>query len=151
MNTRLMTGIALAWMVAGCASTPMTNPLLESARSSVQTTEADPNVVKYAPLDIDAAKRQLAIADAAAIRHDDDAIAQPAYLATQTARLAQFKAAAKADDARVAAGQAEREQIQMAARNREIASANAANDQASAKAAALKAELEALKAKRAQQ
>jgi Domain of unknown function (DUF4398) len=151
MNIQLATVAAAALVIAGCASTPVPNALLENARSAVHSTEADPNVVKYAALDLDAAKKELAIADAAAIHRDEDAVAQPAYLAIQTARLAQLKATAKADDARVAAGQAEREQIQLAARNREINNATSANDQATAKAAALKAELEALKQKRSQE
>ena len=152
MHIKSFAGLALAAALAaaGCASTPMPNAALETARSAVQSTEADPNVAKYAALDLEAAKRQLAIADAAAMNHDDEAVGQPAYLATQTARLAELKATAKADDARVAAGQVEREQIELAARTREIQDANASNQQAAAKAAALQAELDALKAKRNQ-
>ena len=120
---------------------------LENARSLVQTTEMDPNVAKYSALDLQSAKHELAIAESAAINHDEASVTQAAYLAGQTARLAQYKASAKADDARVAAGQTEREQIELAARNREVANANMADQQAAAKAAALKAELELLKAK----
>jgi outer membrane protein OmpA-like peptidoglycan-associated protein len=82
-------------------------------------------------------------------------------MATQEARLAQAHAAAKADDARVAAGQTERDQIMLAARTREaenakLAAANAkqeANaaiverDQANEEIARVQAELEQLKAK----
>ena len=149
MNTKLLIGMATLLTLFGCATTPMPNAALESARSIVQTTEADPNVAKYSALELESAKKELAIADSAAIHHDDAAIAQPAYLAAQTARLAQLRASAKADDARVAAGQAERDQIQLAARNREVSDADRANEQAAAKAAALKVQLEALKAKRA--
>jgi Domain of unknown function (DUF4398) len=102
MNTKLLIGIGLAVILAGCASAPRPNAALESARAVVQSVEADPNVTKYAPLDLESAKKELQIAESAAIRHDDAAIAQPAYLAAQTARLAQLKASAKADDARVA-------------------------------------------------
>lgn len=150
MIAKLLIGMAAACMVAACASTPMPNAALESARTRVQSAEADPNVARYAALDLAAAKTQLAAADSAYMHHDDAAVAQPAYLASQTARLAVYKATAKADDARVAAGQTEREQIELAARNREAANANVAADQAAARAAALKAELEALKAKRNQ-
>ena len=150
MTPKLLTGLATACVLAACASTPVPNAALESARTTVQSTEADPNVAKYAALDLEDAKRQLEIADSAYMHHDDAAVAQPAYLASQTARLAEFKATAKADDARVAAGQAEREQIELAARNREAANANVATEQANAKSAALKAEIEALKAKRNQ-
>ena len=85
-----------------------------------QAAEADPNVNKYAALDLDAAKKDLAAADDAAAQHKDDLVTQPAYLAAQNARIAQAHAAAKADEARVAAGQAERDQIMLAARDREV-------------------------------
>jgi outer membrane protein OmpA-like peptidoglycan-associated protein len=153
MNAKIMTGLGLALVIAGCASIPQPNAALESARVAVQAAEADPNVSKYAALDLDAAKKQLAVAEAAAMHHEEAAIAQPAYLAAQTARLATARATAKADDARVAAGQAERDKIQLAARTRDVASANMATDaavgqrdQATEKAARLQAEVDQLKA-----
>jgi outer membrane protein OmpA-like peptidoglycan-associated protein len=154
MNAKIVMGMGLALILAGCASTPMPNAALENARTVVQTAEADPNVNKYAALDLEAAKKQLDIAEAAAMHHQDAAIAQPAYLATQTARLALAHAAAKADDARVAAGQAERDQIQLAARTRDVANAKMATnaalgqrDVAAEQAARLQAEVDQLKAK----
>ena len=140
MNTKCWTGIALALIMAGCVSTPRPNAALESARAAVQSAEADPNVTKYAALDLESAKKDLEVAESASLHHDEARIAQPAYLAAQTARLAQLRASAKADDARVAAGQAERDQIQLAARAREA-------DTAKEKAARLQAEIDALKAK----
>jgi outer membrane protein OmpA-like peptidoglycan-associated protein len=126
----------------------------------VQSAESDPNVSKYAALDLEAAKKDLEVAESAAIHQRQAEIAQPAYLATQTARLAHAHAAAKADDARVAAGQVERDRIQLAARSRDVdnaqaqtsaakMSANAANLQAAAateQAARLQAEIDQLKA-----
>jgi outer membrane protein OmpA-like peptidoglycan-associated protein len=168
MNAKLLTGISLALALGACVSTPQPNAALESARAAVNAAEMDPNVAKYAALDLDAAKKDLAIADDAAMHHKDAEIAQPAYLAAQNARLAQMHAAAKADDARVAAGQAERDQIMLAARNREVqtaklatnvaldqrdqanqAAAQAAQDaaQATQESARLQAEVDALKAK----
>ncbi|MGA2843014.1 MAG: OmpA family protein [Steroidobacteraceae bacterium] len=154
MNAKIVMGMGLALILAGCASTPMPNAALENARTVVQTAEADPNVNKYAALDLEAAKKQLDIAEAAAMHHQDAAIAQPAYLATQTARLALAHAAAKADDARVAAGQAERDQIELAARTRDVANAKMATnaalgqrDVAAEQAARLQAEVDQLKAK----
>lgn len=161
MNAKLYTGIALALALGACASGPQPNAALESARAQVAAAEADPNVAKYAALDLDAAKKDLAIAESAANAHKDAEVSQPAYMAAQTARLAQARAAAKADDARVAMGQQERERIQLAARTREAnmavqqrdqASMQAANAQAQAAnaqadAARAQAELEALKAK----
>jgi outer membrane protein OmpA-like peptidoglycan-associated protein len=89
-------------------------------------------------------------------------------MAAQNARLAQLRGAAKADDARVAAGQAERDSILLAARTNQVDSANRAKDaanraasdanratddakiardQATENAARLQAEVDALKAK----
>jgi outer membrane protein OmpA-like peptidoglycan-associated protein len=147
MNTKLLTGITLALSVVGCATMPPDYPALDTARSAVQSAEADPNVSKYAALDLQTAKTELQEADAAAMKHDETGIVQPAYMATQTAHLAQLKASAKAEDARVAEGQTERDRIQLAARTNEVASATLARDQAAQRAAALQSEVDALKAK----
>ena len=153
MNARIVMGMGLALALAGCVSTPKPNAALESARTAVQAAQADPNVGKYAALDMEAAKKELEVADAAAARHDDAGVAHPAYLAAQTARLAQARATAKADDARVAAGQAERDKIQLAARTRDVDNAKMATntalgqrDQATEQAARLQAEVDQLKA-----
>ena len=134
MNTKLLAAMAIAMTFAGCASTPTTNPALESARAAVRSAEADPNVGMYAALDLQAAKGELQEAESAAMKHDEEDIAQPAYLAAQTARLAQLKGSAKADDARVAAGQTERDRIQLNARTSEVEGAKLARDQANQKA-----------------
>jgi outer membrane protein OmpA-like peptidoglycan-associated protein len=168
MNTKFLTGVGIALAIAGCASTPRYNETLENARSIVQTAEADPNAAKYAAVDLQTAKSDLAVADAAFTRHDEPSIAQPAYMAAQNARLAQLRGAAKADDARVAAGQAERDSIVLAARTNQVDSANrakdaanratsdanratdeakVARDQATENSARLQAEVDALKAK----
>ena len=154
MNTKLLAAMAAAMTFAGCASTPTTNPALENARTAVRSAEADPNVGKYAALDLQAAKNELQEAESAAMKHDEADIAQPAYMAAQTARLAQLKASAKADDARVAAGQTERDRIQLNARTSEVEGAKLARDQANQKASdanqkasALQAEVDALNAK----
>ncbi len=161
MNTKFLSGMGIALAIAGCASTPKSNEALESARSVVQAAEADPNAAKYAAMDLQTAKSELAVADAAFMKHDEPNIAQPAYMAAQNARLARLRGAAKADDARVAAGQAERDSIVLAARTSQVDSANRAKDaanrssddakiardQATENAARLQAEVDALKAK----
>lgn len=160
MNAKLLTGIGLALGLGACATMPQPNPALESARAAVQTAEADPNVNKYAPLDLDRAKKELGVAEQAAADRHDAEVEQPAYLAAQNARIAQAHGAAKADDARVAAGQAERDRIMLASRTREAANAkaDAANskaaaavalnqrDQANEETARVQAELDAMKA-----
>jgi outer membrane protein OmpA-like peptidoglycan-associated protein len=160
MNARILTGIGLALALGACATMPQPNAALETARAAVHTAEADPNVNKYAPLDLDRARKDLSIAEDASLHHKDTDVDQPAYLATQNARLAQAHAATKADDARVAAGQIERDQIMLAARTREAENAkqSATNaravadvalnqrDQATEETARVQAELDALKA-----
>src|SRR6202165_3145784 len=153
MNVKIVMGTGLALVLAGCVSTPRPNAALESARTAVQAAEADANVQKYAALDLESAKKELEIAQSAATRHEDAAIAQPAYLAAQTARLAQAHAGAKANAARVAAGQAERDKIQLAARTREVDTAKMATnaalgqrDLATEQSARLQEEVDQLKA-----
>ena len=160
MNAKYYAGVGLALALGACVSMPQPNAALETARVAVQTAEADPNVNKFAPLDLDRARKDLSIAEDAALHHHDEEVDQPAYLATQNARLAQAHGAAKADDARVAAGQIERDQIVLASRTREAenAKASAANskvvaqvaldqrDQANQETARVQAELDALKA-----
>jgi outer membrane protein OmpA-like peptidoglycan-associated protein len=161
MNAKLVIGMGVALALGACAGMPQPNPALETARTAVHSAEADPNVNRYAPLDLQAAKKQLEIAETAYQERKDAQVGQPSYMAAQEARLAQAHAAAKADDARVAAGQTERDQIMLAARTREaenakLAAANAkqeANaaiverDQANEEIARVQAELEQLKAK----
>jgi outer membrane protein OmpA-like peptidoglycan-associated protein len=160
MNAKILTGIGLALALGACVTMPQPNAALETARAAVQTAEADPNVNKFAPLDLDRARKDLSIAADASLHHQDAQVDQPAYLATQNARLAQAHAAAKADDTRVAAGQIERDQIMLAARTREAQNANASaansravadvalnqRDQANDETARVQAELDALKA-----
>jgi outer membrane protein OmpA-like peptidoglycan-associated protein len=161
MNTKLIAGISWALTMAACASMPLTDAALENARSAVRTAEADPNVSRYAALDLHTARTELDAAEAAAVARDERGIDQPAYLATQTARLAQLKASTKANDARVAAGRADRDRIQLNARTNEVngallardqatqraENANVARDEATQQTAALQTELDALKAK----
>jgi outer membrane protein OmpA-like peptidoglycan-associated protein len=161
MNTKLISAISLALTMAACASVPPVNVALENARSAVRAAESDPNVSVYAALELHTARDELDAAEAAATaRHERD-IDQPAYLAAQTAHLAQLRASTKANDARVAAGKADRDQIQLNARTKEVdgavlardqatqkaAVADAARDQATQQTAAVQAELDALKAK----
>ena len=130
MNAKLISGMALALALGACAGGPRPNAALESAHDAVRGAESDPNVSKYAALDLEAARKNLAIADDAALHHRESDIGQPAYLAAQNARLARIHGAAKADDARVAAGQTERDQIMLSARTREVQNAKAATNAA---------------------
>ena len=160
MKTKTTLSLAVALALGACASMPPPNPQLETARTAVQTAESDPNVARYAQLDLEAAKKDLTVAESAYQAKQLDQVSQPAYLATQNARLAQAHAAAKADDAKVAAGQSDRDRIILQSRTREADNAKQAADQSRMQAdqakmsaeasrqeaAAAQAELEALKA-----
>jgi outer membrane protein OmpA-like peptidoglycan-associated protein len=137
MKAKLSATIGLALALAACASVPQPNAALENARALIRTAEADPNVNKYAALDLAAARGDLSVAEEAALHHNEAQVEQSAYLAAQKARIAEVHATAKANDAKVAAGQTERDQIMLAARSREAENAKlaAANSQAVASAA----------------
>ena len=153
MKTKTTLALSVALALGACASAPPPNPQLETARTAVQTAESDPNVSRYAQLDLEQAKKDLAVAESAYQAKQLDQVSQPAYLATQNARLAQSHAAAKADDAKVAQGQTERDRIMLQARTREAENAKLQADQArlsaeasKQEAAAAQAELDQLKA-----
>lgn len=141
-----LTGLGVVLALGACASAPRPNAALETARAAVQAAQADPNVSKYSALDLETAKKDLDVAEAAALHRKEADIDQPAYLAAENARLAQIRASAKADDARVAAGQVERDRIQLAARTREVQNAKLATTAATQQSTRLQAEIDALKA-----
>jgi outer membrane protein OmpA-like peptidoglycan-associated protein len=154
MSQKYLMVAAVALALGACASAPPPNAALETARAQVASAEADPNVAQYDALDLQAARQDLAAADAANAHRDKPQTDQMAYVAAQTARLAQERAAAKAYDARVAQGTAERDRIQAMAREREanlaVAERNEALAQRNAAAmqsAQLQAEVDQLKAK----
>ena len=146
MNRNTVLSISIALSLAACASAPKTNEGLESARTAVQSAESDANVSQYAALDLAQSKRELQLALDAAAKHDLNAVNQHAYLASQTARLAQLHGVAKADEARLANGQAERDKIQLEARSRDVQQAQAQTAEALAQRDAAKREVEQLKA-----
>jgi outer membrane protein OmpA-like peptidoglycan-associated protein len=154
MSQKYLMVAAVAAALGACASAPPPNAALETARAQVAAAEADPNVAQYDALDLQAARQDLAAADAANAHRDKPQTDQMAYVAAQTARLAQERAAAKAYDARVAQGTAERDRIQATARAREASLAVAERNEALAQrnaaamqSAQLQAEVDQLKAK----
>jgi outer membrane protein OmpA-like peptidoglycan-associated protein len=126
MNARPVKPIlALAMLaLAGCAAVPVNDALLEDARTYVYSVRSDPQVVAYAPVEIDQAVVTLRRADDALARggtlteiHDLASLARErAMLAQQTARMKTAEAAA----------QAERQRLELAARAREAEAAQRA-------------------------
>jgi outer membrane protein OmpA-like peptidoglycan-associated protein len=147
MSQKYLMVAAVALALGACASAPQPNAALETAREQVSAASSDPNVAQYDALDLQAARQDLAAAEAANNNRDEPQTDQMAYIAAQTARLAQQRAAAKADDARIAQGTAERDRIQAQARSHEANVAVAQRNAALEQSAQLQAEVEALKAK----
>jgi len=116
----------------GCETAPETSGVLDEARSAVSTAEADPNVTKYAPTELDRARKLLVNAEGAAKEKGakDKSTAHYAYLATQMARISQQRAQEQVATARVKAGETERQKILLAARESEADQAKAQAQQA---------------------
>lgn len=125
--------------LAACETVPVTSGILEEARSSVAAAEADPNVSKYAPTELDRARKLLINAESSAKDKGakDKNAAHYAYLATQMARISQQRAQEQLATAQVKAGETERQKILLSARENEAnqAMAQARNAQAQAEQA----------------
>jgi outer membrane protein OmpA-like peptidoglycan-associated protein len=122
--------------LAGCETAPKTNATLEQARSAVRGAESDPNVGKYAPTELDRARKLLINAEGAAKERgaNTESASHYAYLATQMARIAEQRAQEQVATARIKAGETERQQVLLAARENEannaVAQARSAQSQA---------------------
>jgi outer membrane protein OmpA-like peptidoglycan-associated protein len=134
----------------GCETTPQTSVALDEARAAVAAAEADPNVAKYAPTELDRARKLLVNAQGSAEQNGikDPSTAHYAYLASQMARIAEQRAHEQVATARIKAGESERQKILLAAReseaDRALADARAAqSDARAAQSAAEQARSEA--------
>jgi outer membrane protein OmpA-like peptidoglycan-associated protein len=127
---------SLVLILAACVSAPETGAALEEARTAVARAEANPDVPKYAPTELDRARKLLANADGAAKENGamDKTTTHYAYLATQMAHIAEQRSQEQVATARVKAGETERQQILLAAReseaNQALAQARSAQSQA---------------------
>ncbi len=131
-----LTALAVA-VLAGCASAPTSNSMLDQARSDYNAAQANNRTLALAPNEMKQAGDALAMADAAFNRSEDTArVNQLAYLARQRVALAQETANRKASEAAVAEAGSERDKLLLAARTREADAATqaaaAAQRQASA-------------------
>lgn len=138
-NTLVVAAVASAIALAGCASAPKDSPILLEARSAVSQAEQDPNVPKYAPTELQRARTMLTDAEATAKRKgvNDKQVAHDAYSATLLARIAEQRAREQVAVARIKAGETERQQILLSARENEANRAvmQARDAQAAAEAA----------------
>jgi len=121
---RICNAVVFATIVAalaGCATKPPDEGLLVQARSAVSQAEADPNVTKYAPTELDRARKLLTNAEGAAKEKGATNVnaAHYAYLATQMARIAEQHAHEQVAVAQIKAGEVERQKILLSARENE--------------------------------
>lgn len=133
---RTIPGLSVASLAAllalGCQSAPKDGGLLPDARNAVAHAEQDPNVTKYAPTELDRARKLLINAEGSA---KDKGATSPgashyAYLATQMARIAEQRAHEQVAVARIKSGETERQQILLTAREQEANLAKATATQA---------------------
>jgi outer membrane protein OmpA-like peptidoglycan-associated protein len=107
--------------LAGCQTAPVDAPMLAQARETVSQAESNPNVTRYAPSELDRARKLLVNAEGAAKERgaNDKVATHYAYLATQVARIAGQRAQEQVATARVKSGETERQQILLTARESE--------------------------------
>jgi outer membrane protein OmpA-like peptidoglycan-associated protein len=112
---------AAVFTFAGCETAPETGGALDQARAAVAAAEADPNVAKYAPTELDRARKLLVNAQGSAEEKGvkDVTTAHYAYLAEQMARIAEQRAHEQVAIARIKAGETERQKILLSAREGE--------------------------------
>lgn len=121
-GTAVIAAVAAALLgLAGCETAPESDAVLEQARTAVAQAEADPNVRKYAPTELDRARKLLVTAEGAAREKGarDETAAHYAYLTTQMARIAGQRAQEQVALMRIRAGEIERQKLLFSARDNE--------------------------------
>jgi len=112
--------LAIAALVSACSSMPRTTSLLDQTRGDYIAAQNNPNVARYAPLEMKQAGDALQQANAAATDADSAAkIDKLAYLAKQKIALTQEVAKQKSAEADVASAGKERDQMRLEQRTNE--------------------------------
>jgi outer membrane protein OmpA-like peptidoglycan-associated protein len=121
------TSLTALFALSACQTAPQDGGLLPDARNAVAHAEQDPNVTKYAPTELDRARKLLINAEGSAKDKGatDKVASHYAYLATQMARIAEQRANEQVAMARIRSGETERQQILLAARENEASQAKA--------------------------
>lgn len=138
MKSRILSLAAAAVVLglAACATEPENSAILTDAREAVTRAQNNADVTKFSPTELQRARNLLSNAESAAEEHGatDETTAHYAYLAAQTARIAERRASEQLAIARVKAGETERQQILLTAReteaNRALAAAERARNEA---------------------
>jgi outer membrane protein OmpA-like peptidoglycan-associated protein len=134
--------------LAACETAPDSSAVLEQARAAVSQAENNPNVTKYAPTELDRARKLLINAEGAAKLKSakDPSAAHYAYLTTQMARIAEQRAREQVAMARIKSGETERQKVLLSAREAEAGQAVAQAQAAQADAQRARAESQRLAA-----
>lgn len=151
-KTLVTTTLASLLGLAACQSAPKDSALLAQARAAVSQSESDPGVAKYAPAELDRARKLLINAESAAKERgaNDKVASHYAYLATQMARIAAQRSNEQQAMARIKAGETERQKILLAARESEANRALAQARTAQTAAEQARAEAETAQSRAAQ-
>lgn len=114
-----MTALMLA-LLAGCASVPAGNPMLEEARTSLRAVQDDPDARRLAAIELAQASTAMKEADAAWAREDEPArVDQLAYLARQRAGIAQATTRRRLAETRTSDAGVTRSELRLEARTSE--------------------------------
>lgn len=128
--TLLVIGAALV----GCSSVPEQHAVLEEARSIYSAAQSDPDVTKYAAVELQQAGRALESAENAWSKKEDaESVDHLAYLAKQRALIAQDTGKLRTAEMAVASAGTTRDAVRLELRTAE---ADAAHKQAGVSAAA---------------
>ena len=143
---------ASLFTLAGCETAPKDTAVLAQARDAVSQIESDANVTRYAPTELDRARKLLVNAEGAAKEKgaNDKVTSHYAYLATQMARIAGQRAQQQVAMARMKAGETERQKILLSAREGEADRALAQARDAQARAEQARNEAQNAQAQMAQ-
>jgi outer membrane protein OmpA-like peptidoglycan-associated protein len=112
--------IVVSLGLSGCASTPKDNATLSQARSRYEVAQADPAVVKYAPIELKAAGEAIATAsNALKERQEANKVEHLSYVAKQKVEIAQEAARLKVAEDQVKTAGADRDKVLLQARTAE--------------------------------
>jgi len=133
--------LAVAALISACGSVPKNTSLLDQTRSDYVQAQNNPDVAKYAPLEMQQAGTALAQANAAADdRTSLEKIDNLAYIAKQKIALTQEVAKKKSAEADIANSAKERDQMRLDQRTNEANIANLNAEKARVSAAVAQSE-----------
>lgn len=148
-SAHLALAAVLVTALGACSSTPPKHAQLERARSLYQTASASQDVTRAAPLELERARKSLALAEQTwRDKRDEGETSHLSYIAAQEAQVALNIGMQSAADHMVTAAGVEREKIQAQAKAQEAQNAQAQALSANQRADKLERELRELAAQK---